>query len=96
MLDPSNRHADLVEMPPGTPSGLLVTQFLSEQGSKFDVPLAQGLVADLDAALEEQLLDIPLAKGEAVVQPQGVADDAQGETVAVGLPVGHRSAAYRG
>ena len=70
-------------------------QFFSEQGSEFDVPLPQGFVTDLDAALVEQFLNVPLAEWEAVVEPEGVPDDAQGKTVAVGLPVSHSSPAYR-
>ena len=52
--------ADLVQEPPGTPAGFPVPQFLSEQRCKLDVPLAQRLVAGVDAALLEEFLDITL------------------------------------
>ncbi|WP_264778517.1 helix-hairpin-helix domain-containing protein [Deinococcus aetherius] len=52
-------------------------------------------MADLNPALVKQFLHVPLAEGEAVREPQSVADDAQGKTVAVGLPVSHRSPPYR-
>lgn len=39
--------ADLVQEPPGTPSGFPVPQFFGEEGGELDVPLAQGFVADL-------------------------------------------------
>ncbi len=78
MFDPTDLDADLVEMPPRTPPGFAVAQFFGEERRKLDIPLPQGFVADLDAALVEQLLYITLAEGEAVVEPEGVADDAQG------------------
>ena len=53
------------------------------------------LVADLNTALVEQFLNVTLAEGETVIQPQDVANDAEGETVAVGLPVSHGSPPYR-
>ena len=53
------------------------------------------LVTNLDAALVEQFLHVPLAQGEAVVEPQRVANDAEGKTVAVGLAVSHSSPPYR-
>ena len=73
-----------------------MAQFLGEERSKFDVPLPQGLVADHDATLEQHFLDVSLAEWEAVVEPEGIPDDAQRETVAVGLPVTHGLSAYRG
>lgn len=51
-------------------------------------------MTDLNTTLVQQFLNVPLAEGEAVVEPEGVADDAQGKTVAVGLPVNHGSPAY--
>ncbi|BDP43272.1 hypothetical protein DAETH_32410 (plasmid) [Deinococcus aetherius] len=95
VMDSADLAAHLVQMPPGTPAGFSVAQFLGEEGSEFDVPLPQGLVTDHDAAPLQQLLDITLAEGEAVREPEGVADDAEGKTVAVGLPVSHSSPPYR-
>lgn len=43
----------------------------------------------------EQFLNVPLAEREAVVKPEGIADDAEGETVAVGLAVSHSAPPYR-
>ena len=51
-------------------------------------------MADLNAALVQQFLDIPVTQGKAVVQPVGVLDDGHGETVAVRLGVGHGRSAY--
>jgi len=36
---------------------------------KLQTPLADGFMGDVDAALEQQLLDIAIAQGEAVVEP---------------------------
>ena len=94
VFDPADLDAHLVQMPPGTATRFSVAEFFGEERSKFDVPLPQGLVADLNTALVEQFLNIPLAEWEAVIEPQGVADDAEGKTVAVRFPVGHNSAAY--
>jgi len=80
-------NADLVQEPPGTPSGFPVPEFF--QGSELDVPLAQCLVAYLNAALLKQFLNVALTQGEMVAEPKRVLDDAQWETVAVGLAVSH-------
>ena len=66
-----------------------MAQVFSEQRAEFDAPFAEGLVADLDAALVEQFLNVPVTEGEAVVQPDGVLDDRHRKAVAVGLGVGH-------
>lgn len=76
---------DLVQVPPGTLEGFPVAQFFSEEGSELDAPLAEGLVADLDAALVEQFLHVTVAEGEAVIQPNDMLDDRHRESVAVGL-----------
>lgn len=52
-------------------------------------------MADLNTALVKQFLHVPLAEGEAVIEPESVADDAEGKTVVVGLLVSHSSTTYR-
>ena len=54
----------LVDMPPGIPSGLPAVQVLSEKRSKLDIPLAENLVTDLNAAPVQQFLDVPVAQGK--------------------------------
>ena len=51
-------------------------------------------MANLNAALVQQFLHVPATQGKAVVQPDRVLDDCHGETVAVGLGVGHGQSAY--
>jgi len=72
-----------------------VSQFFGEEWSELDVPLAERLVADLNSAFLEQLLDVTLAQTEPVVEPKSVLDDAQRKAMAVGLAVNHRRSAYR-
>ena len=91
VLDSTDLDAPLVQMPPRTPPGFSVAQFFGQERGNFDVPLPQGLVTDLDAALVEQFLHSTLAEGEAVIEPEGGADDAERNTVAVGRPVSHSS-----
>src|SRR5262249_49769387 len=42
---------------------------------KFQTPLTDGFMADVDAAFEQQLLYIAVAQGKAVVEPDPMADD---------------------
>ena len=51
-------------------------------------------MAHLDCAFQEELLDIPVAKGEPVIQPDRVPNHAHWETVAVGLQGSHSQPAY--
>lgn len=74
--DPANLHVYLVQMPPRTPAGFSVAQFFSVERRELDVPLSERLVADVDTTLVEQRLNVTLAEREAVIKPQGVADDA--------------------
>ena len=51
-------------------------------------------MADLDAALVQQVLDISVAELKMVIQPDGVLDDGHGEAVALRLGIGHGGSAY--
>ena len=51
-------------------------------------------MANLNAALVQQFLHVSVTQGKAVIEPNGVLDDGHGETVAVGLGVGHGQSAY--
>jgi len=62
--------ADFIQEAPGAPAGLPVPQFLGENGRELNSPLAQGFVADLNAALSKHFLDVSLAEGEAVTKPK--------------------------
>jgi len=51
-------------------------------------------MANLDAALVQQFLHASVTQGKAVVQPNGVLDDENRETVAVKLGIDHGQPAY--
>ena len=54
-------------MPPGTPTGFPVAQFFCKQWTEFDAPFAESFMADLNAALVQQFLDISVAERKMVV-----------------------------
>jgi len=62
-----------------------MAQFLSEERRELDVPPAEDFMADLNAALVQQFLDIALAEGKPVVKPEGLLNDAERKTVTVSL-----------
>ena len=95
MLDPADLDADLVQMPSRTPAGFSMAQFLGQEWGELDVPLTESLVTDLNTTLVKQFLNVPLAEGEPVVEPQGIPNDTQLESMSIGLPVSHSSAAYQ-
>ncbi len=74
MPDTISRRTDFIQVPLGTPPGFPVTEFVGEQGTEWDAPLTACLVADPDAALVEQLLNILIAERKAVVQLSGRAE----------------------
>lgn len=68
--------ADLIQETSGTGSGFPMPKVLREERSKFDVPLAQRFIADLDTALLEEFLNVTLAQREMMVEPERLLDDA--------------------
>jgi hypothetical protein len=59
-------------MPPVASSPAPPTQPCSEGGTELGAPLSDGLVADDDATLGEQILHVAEAEIEAEVQPHGM------------------------
>jgi hypothetical protein len=51
-------------------------------GAKGLTPVPDGFVRDRDTALREEVFDVAKAQGEPVVEPDGVADDGGGKSVA--------------
>lgn len=51
-------------------------------------------MADINAALGKQFLDVAVTQGKAVVQPDGMLNDGHWELMAVRLGVGHGGSAY--
>jgi hypothetical protein len=50
-------------------------QLVSVILAKLQTPLADGFMRDVDPALEQDLLHIAIAQGEAVVEPDAMAND---------------------
>ena len=71
-----------------------MAQIFGAEGSELNTPIAEGLMADLNAALVQPFLHISVTQGKAVGEPNGVMDDGHGEPVAVRLGVGHGGSAY--
>jgi hypothetical protein len=70
-----DRQKDLIEMPfvPGPrPS---VFQPLGVILPKLEAPLTDGFVGNVDATLEQEFLYVAVAQGEAIVEPDAMADD---------------------
>jgi hypothetical protein len=75
LAPPANRHEHFVHEP-GTPeSASAPLRPPRIVGTELLAPQPNGFIGDDDAALTEQILDIPVAEAVAVVQPHGVADD---------------------
>jgi hypothetical protein len=71
----------LVQVPPGTPTGFPVAETLGEEVTELDAPSANGLTRHGDAPFQQEFFDIPIAQAEAVIEPDGIADDCEGEPV---------------
>ena len=78
---PADRNQDLIHMPdmarPATPPA----QDSSKGGTEFVTPESDRLVGDCDAALGEQVFDIPEAEGESTIEPHSVTDDLRWDAV---------------
>src|SRR4029078_7209342 len=66
---------DLVEVPPVTGLGSAPAQLVGVGLPELGAPAPDRLVADNDAALQHQLLDLTEAEREPEVQPHAVVDD---------------------
>jgi hypothetical protein len=62
------------------------TQLVGERLDELQAPLADGFVGHLHTSLGHQLLDVAVAQGESVVQPDAVADDLARKTVVLHIP----------
>ena len=62
-------------------------QSTSIRWSKLSAPGSNGFVGHRDATLSEKVLDIAKARSEAMVQPDGMADDLGWKSVtSIGIP----------
>ena len=72
----------LVQVPPRGGCRPTLLQSPGDQGAELDCPAPDGLIADLDTALREQLLDIAKAEVEAEVESDRVTDHIAREAMA--------------
>src|SRR5262245_65773128 len=76
-----NGQEDFIKMPFVPWLGASTLQPIGIVLPKFQTPLADGFMGDVDTAFKEQLLDIAVAQREAVREPDAMADDLAGEAV---------------
>ena len=76
-----HRQKDLIQVPFVTWLGASVLQLIRVVLPEFQTPLADGLMSDVDTALAQDLLHVAIAQGEAVVEPDPMADDLAGKAV---------------
>jgi hypothetical protein len=77
----ANLHNHFVQMPAARWLGPGSPQILSEVATKFQTPTSDGLVANVDPALGQHLLDIAKAQGEPEIKPNRLADDVRRKPV---------------
>ena len=81
MALPVDRHEHLVEVPLVPWLGASTLQLIGILLPKLQTPLADGFMGDVDTAFAQQFLHVAVAQGEAVVEPDPMADDLTGEAV---------------
>jgi hypothetical protein len=84
----TDEHVHFVQMPPQASAGFAMAQPLSELVTSVNAAGADGFSRDLDAAFEQQLLDIAVTQRVSVLQPDGVSDDRAWESITGQLLVG--------
>ncbi len=72
---PADRDEDLIHMQGIANLTMPPAQVPSKRGTEFATPQSNRLVGHDDAALGEQVLDIPEAEGEPMIEPHGVTGD---------------------
>src|SRR5215470_8630847 len=76
-----NRQKHFVEVPLVTWLGASMLQPIRVVLPKLQTPLADGFMGDVDTAFVQQFLHIAVAQGEAIIEPDAMADDLPGEAV---------------
>ncbi len=70
-----DRDEDLVQVPSITEATLPTLQASRVLRTKLEAPKPDRLVRNCDAAVRQQILNVPEAHTESMIQPYGVADD---------------------
>jgi len=87
-----DRDEDFVEMPRVAQATLAPLEGPGAVGIELESPQTNGFVGNCDSALLEEVLDVPKAHAEAVVEPDGVADDLAWKSIS---PVAWRFVVHR-
>jgi hypothetical protein len=74
-------HEELIQVSRISQATLSPFEATSILGTELPTPLPDGLVRDHDPSLYQKILDVSEAQAEAVVEPDGVADDLRRESV---------------
>ncbi|MFT4823341.1 MAG: hypothetical protein ACJAUG_003301 [Halioglobus sp.] len=64
-----------------TIASVLSLQTAGRDGSEFNAPEADGFSRHIDTSLNQKIVDISMAKVEAIVEPDNVGNDVRRETV---------------
>ena len=94
-----NRQKYFVQVPLVTWLGASMLQPIRVVLPKLQTPLADGFMGDVDPAFAQQFLHVAVAQGEAIIEPDAMADDLAGEAVvfvAGGVMSGYLSGYVRG
>src|SRR5215469_13475262 len=78
-----NPNENLTQVPAITETTLTLLQVSSIVGTELLAPDSNGFIRDDNAAFGEKILDITEAHAEAMINPDGVADDFRGEPMAM-------------
>ena len=89
---PADGHEHFVQVPCVAQPPLMWLERPGAIWPKLETPQAYGLVGDRGAPLGQEILNVPEAQTETVVEPDGMADDFRRESVSVvaGRPPVHR------
>ncbi len=74
-------HEEFVQVPRIAQPTLATLERTGVLGTELQTPQSDGLVSDDDPPLCQEILDISKAQKEAVIEPDGVADDLRRESV---------------
>ena len=81
MLFAIDFHEDFIDKESIAVTAMLALQSLRVESTELDAPEPDGLIADCDATLSKEIFYIPVAEIEAIVEPDGIADDIGRESV---------------
>ncbi len=93
VLPTPDSHKEFIHVPRIAQPTLLPLEGAGVLGTELPTPLSDGFVGDHNPPLCQEIFDITEAQAEAVVEPDGVADDLRGKSVSMiaGRTVLHRA-----